>query len=383
MAPLGFHIDLWALGVTLFQLTTGKLPFDNITDIPDASKPAKDVLDELAEDRRAGFSTHFSKILARSMTKKRTERYDAAEIMLEDLHQCLVARGESMYSVFISYRVFSEAKMAHLLFKVLSNSQTANGHRVTVYLDHKRLEDGEPWEKGFCEGLLNSIMFVPLVSNRGVTDIIGKLEGGDADRADNVLKELQLAVALMEVDEKRKAGGYTAEEDPKGNGKLKGILPLLVNDQANKGEEGYPCMKQFDFSKLNFVDQVSSATTTAVVGFLKDNQVPVPEAAPTRTVKATMNTIMSTQGIQVLVVISFRVSLSLCVLLSLVYRFLSRSLSSCFYSAATATNVMKSSLPSSHRWLPTTPSSLSLSSRPSLSKLTPKRRSRSQCSWPS
>jgi hypothetical protein len=311
MAPLGFHIDLWALGVTLFQLTTGKFPFDNITDINDRSKPAKNVLDEIAQDRRAGFSTHFSKILAKSMTKTRAERYEAAELMLEDLHQCLVARGESMYSVFISYRVFSESRMAHMLFKVLSNSQTANGHRVTVYLDHKRLEDGQPWEKGFCEGLLNSILFVPLVSNKGVTDIIAKLKGGDGDRPDNVLKELQLAVALMEVDERRKAGGYTEEEDPEKNGKLQGILPLLVNDQFGKGEEGYPCMKPFSFANLNFVDQVSNATTTAVVGFLKDNKVPVPEAAPNRTVKATMKTIMDTQGIQVLALISFLVSLSL------------------------------------------------------------------------
>ena len=43
--------------------------------------------------------------------------------------------AECRYSVFISYRVRSEAVLAKLLFDHLANSVTPAGHRVRPYLD--------------------------------------------------------------------------------------------------------------------------------------------------------------------------------------------------------------------------------------------------------
>jgi hypothetical protein len=50
-----------------------------------------------------------------------------------------VTRGETVYSAFISYRVFSEKYHALSLYEALNNTTTPGGHRVIVYLDVKRL----------------------------------------------------------------------------------------------------------------------------------------------------------------------------------------------------------------------------------------------------
>ncbi len=55
------------------------------------------------------------------------------------VYGCLIRRGEAFYSLFISYRVASEAPLARLLFDELNHTVTPGGHRVTVYWDAFRL----------------------------------------------------------------------------------------------------------------------------------------------------------------------------------------------------------------------------------------------------
>ena len=56
-----------------------------------------------------------------------------------------------MYSVFLSYRVASDAPLARLIFDELNHTMTPGGHRVTVYWDAHRLVKGERWEEGFMQ----------------------------------------------------------------------------------------------------------------------------------------------------------------------------------------------------------------------------------------
>ena len=48
-------------------------------------------------------------------------RYQSADEMHAAVYSCLIDRGEAEYSVFISYRVASEAPLARLLFDELNN----------------------------------------------------------------------------------------------------------------------------------------------------------------------------------------------------------------------------------------------------------------------
>ena len=74
------------------------------------------------------------------------------------VHKCdfyiNLQRGEGLYTVFISYRVFSDKLHAALLYDALNNTVTPAGHRVIVYLDVRRLVKGEDWEQVLNELLL-------------------------------------------------------------------------------------------------------------------------------------------------------------------------------------------------------------------------------------
>ena len=65
--------------------------------------------------------------------------------------------GMTKWEVFVSYRVASDAKLAQLLYDLLTNE----GLRVS--LDKECLLDGVPWEEGFIKGLINSRIFLSVL----------------------------------------------------------------------------------------------------------------------------------------------------------------------------------------------------------------------------
>ena len=97
---------------------------------------------------------------------------------------------KALYDVFLSYRVWCDAPFVEALYALL----TAAGLRV--YWDKECLEGGKPWEKGFCNGLVNSRAFVPVLSSRA----LGSTASLKSDsRCDNVILEHRLALELREL----------------------------------------------------------------------------------------------------------------------------------------------------------------------------------------
>jgi hypothetical protein len=108
------------------------------------------------------------------------------------------------WDVFISYRVDSDADVAVRLHTLL----TARG--LTVFLDSKCLQDGEPWEGGFVDALCKSCSFVPVLSRGALKARFESLS--DAAPCDNVLLEYRLAIELAQRN------------------LLSGIFPLFLGD---------------------------------------------------------------------------------------------------------------------------------------------------------
>jgi hypothetical protein len=144
-----------------------------------------------------------------------------------------VEQGEALYSVFISYRVASERFHAALLYELLNNTITPAGHRVIVFLDSRRLVKGAAWEDGFVQGLLHSLVAIPLVS-RGFLAPLTTLAGVESDRRDNVALELLLMQALATLSEA--APFQDASTDLPAAG-LEAIYPIFIGDPcaAKKG----------------------------------------------------------------------------------------------------------------------------------------------------
>ena len=324
-----YPTDIWSLGVTMFEIVTGRLPFQADSDLlwsfaiaGNMDEKAPNVLDVISESRRSTFDHNLAKVIATSLEKKVKKRYQSADEMHEAVYSCLIARGEGCYSAFISYRVASEAPLARILFDELNHSVTPGGHRVTVYWDAHRLVEGEDWEEGFASGLLNSLCFFPLLSYGSTAPLASlpedkkrkaledgwelkpvgrnRLEGTEADAEDNVLKELLIAGILLE---RRYLARESETKDGAGDSEVKseeklpgdstdgkaantileltaqaeelGLLqlayPILIGRQEPKGHRDYPRMGSF-FSVQGgggvYPNRPSPATARSVGRFL-------------------------------------------------------------------------------------------------------------------
>jgi hypothetical protein len=277
----------------MFHLVSGVLPFDcsspivaSISIAGDMNSKAVDVRDVAPENLRSNISSAFAQVLAKGLEKKLERRYQSVDEMASALHGCLVQRGEDIYTVFISYRVFSEKYHAMLLYELLNNTATPAGHRVIVYLDAKRLVKGEDWEEGFSLGLLNSLVALPLVSE-GVLLPMTKLQGTASDKPDNVAKELMIMQAIQ---------GHSQ--------KLKTIYPILIGKPVPEDDSHYPGTGNFFAQSGHLVERLidvpSPPTTDAVLNFLQKRCPAVLDTSGdiASSVRSSVQNILAKQGAQ-------------------------------------------------------------------------------------
>lgn len=118
---------------------------------------------------RNALSDAFVSVVARGLEKSAAMRFRTADALADALYSCLVAVGEGTYSTFISFNPSSERLHAKLFHEVLNNSVTPAGHRVINYLDTKRLSSTDNWEESLSQGLLNSLVALPLVCTQNLS----------------------------------------------------------------------------------------------------------------------------------------------------------------------------------------------------------------------
>ena len=293
---VSYPSDVWSLAASLFHLVAGNLPYEeqstvglSVSIAGDLDPPSPDIRDKAPEIIRSSISSTFATVIAKGMEKRMERRYQSVDEFASDLHGCLVKRGESLYSAFISYRVFSEKYHAMLLYDVLNNTTTPAGHRVIVYLDIKRLVNGEDWEDGFSMGLLNSLVALPLLS-AGVIDPLSTLKGSNDDDQDNVAKELIIMQALQE-----------SESDLVG--KLEVIFPIIIGKPYPKYDPKYPCTGNFfGDGSGNGVKKLASTssppTMEVVTKFLKKNKIVVGENLLAMSIASCVKDLLALQGAQ-------------------------------------------------------------------------------------
>lgn len=294
----------------------------------DLNAPPPDVRDAAPEGLRSNLSSSFATALQKGLERQIESRLGCADELASALHDCLVERGEELYTVFISYRVLSERFHAALLYDLLNNTITPAGHRVIVFLDSRRLVKGAAWEDGFIQGLLHSMVAVPLVS-RGFLAPLMSLAGLETDRRDNVALELMLMQALAEISDTAPSQDASKGQPQTG---LEAIYPIFIGDPcppekgfsdstdkssttqpeaslsrgsssrrgSRSGGFSYPRSSNFfnDCARLiaDLPDVVSPPTAAAAVHALFSCGILSADSPSVRTVRATVQEVLTRQG---------------------------------------------------------------------------------------
>jgi hypothetical protein len=180
------------------------------------------------------------------------------------------------WDFFISYRVAANAEEARALFDLL----TADG-RASVFFDKECLPDGENWEKEFCKGLVDSRVFVPIVSEDAIKNPLKTWQNfetleEDQPKCDNVFLEHCLALELRQ------------------RGYIEKIFPVLIGKK--QGEKYVKIDHRLELPQ-NVPDKIIRAVQLKVNQHLESNSLGCPHKQ--RTVAAVWAEIAACQGAEI------------------------------------------------------------------------------------
>ena len=201
--PAAPSFDAWGLGVTLFHLLTGQslLHADSSDNAADEGQlalalgwSAEAQADKLSRVADRCARNLLSLLLHRSPDSRPGMSHVLQHPFITGKNALRLAGEAALYDCFLSYRVASDRPLAERLYTLLTAASWA------VFWDVKCLKPGESWEEGFCRGLAQSHIFVPILS-RGAINHASQAKQSFAhlhpdSPCDNVLLEYMLAVEM-------------------------------------------------------------------------------------------------------------------------------------------------------------------------------------------
>eukprot|EP01038_Epipyxis_sp_PR26KG_P004686 gene4686-6581_t len=138
------------------------------------------------------------------------------------------------FDTFISYRwgkndsLFVNALYDKLTFYNIESNSNGGVHQtkaIDIFLDTKRLKQGEAFQLSFAQALVNSIVFIPIVSYDGLF----KMLTHDPSTEDNVLIEWIIALLLVKIKNNQNQNKDNNNNNDNNNNKIKlcKLFPLL------------------------------------------------------------------------------------------------------------------------------------------------------------
>ena len=255
--------DVWSLACVLYQLCTDNKPLfvgghnDALTD-DSTEEDNLYALHEWSAELKQKKLAKVGDALARNLLSQMLQKDPALRPSLTRIfaHPFLtgkkVARlvgDKPMYDVFLSYRVASDGVDTGLKHvEKLYNLLVAQG--LVVYWDRMCLKPGVSWEAGFCEGLVTSRAFVPLLSREAINHPTMARQNFSLLTADspcdNMYLEQRLAMELHGLGLIEKVfpvmiGDYDASQGVYGDYLQGGCHPRLIHEVVVRSVEAKLC----------------------------------------------------------------------------------------------------------------------------------------------
>eukprot|EP00596_Hydrurales_sp_CCMP1899_P005046 CAMPEP_0119046350 /NCGR_PEP_ID=MMETSP1177-20130426/46018_1 /TAXON_ID=2985 /ORGANISM="Ochromonas sp, Strain CCMP1899" /LENGTH=736 /DNA_ID=CAMNT_0007019377 /DNA_START=1046 /DNA_END=3253 /DNA_ORIENTATION=+ len=189
--------DLWALGVVLYNLATNATLFlcdgdGNIQSMSDLYLLHEWSVELKMEKLSRVVNPQARNLISLLLNKDPTKRGSIASIVSHSFFtgkHLSITLTVDRFDMFLSYRYNSDFIHAEMLYSLLVNKG------VKVWWDKRSLKPGEPWEEGFCKGLLKSNVFCLVLSKGAVSNFSNLCAESPID---NVLLEIILALELYE-----------------------------------------------------------------------------------------------------------------------------------------------------------------------------------------
>jgi serine/threonine protein kinase len=211
--------DMWAVGVILYLLCTGCDLYITSVEGQCDRHDQFHIFSWTPSMKAAKLSnvTHryARNLLSLLLSKDPSLRPSAERVLMHPFitgQQSVRLQGEAPeFDVFISYRVATDGACAELIYTTLT------GLGLKVWWDKVSLLPGQPWDEGFCSGLINSSCFVCLLSNAAIFNSAKPQNNINMLRrdshCDNVVLEWRLALEM------------------RARGMIEGIFPILIADK--------------------------------------------------------------------------------------------------------------------------------------------------------
>jgi len=158
--------DIYSLGVILYEMVTGRVPFDADTPFATIMKHINDPL-PLPRQVYPQLSESVERVILKALSKEPDDRYQMAGEMARALQQAVVApavpivSAEAAAQIFLSYARKDKEKVENL-YQKLSDAG------FKPWMDTKDILPGEKWKLAIQKAILDSDFFLACLSANSV-----------------------------------------------------------------------------------------------------------------------------------------------------------------------------------------------------------------------
>ena len=199
-----FKSDIYSLGIMMYELITGKLPFRGENAVEIALKQMKEPIPSIREDNNE-IPQAVENIVLKACAKNPKNRYDTAREMYNDLCTCLDEERKNEPKLVYKYPEFDETTKAVKEEVKEINEVNKEESDVSIKKENKKKNNNLTWILGGIVGFICIAIVVGLILLPKLTKVpdvkVPDVSNMTVVEAENILKEKGFVVNVNVIEE--------------------------------------------------------------------------------------------------------------------------------------------------------------------------------------